>query len=31
MAQTRAKSKLASVHERITAFKNKFRNPEALK
>ena len=31
MAQTRAKSNLASVHERITAFNNKFRNPEALK
>ena len=31
MAQTRAKSNLASNHERITAFNNKFRNPEALK
>ena len=31
MAQTRAKSNLASVHERIRAFNNKFRNPEALK
>ena len=31
MAQTRAKLHLASVHERITAFNNKFRNPEALK
>ena len=31
MAQTRAKSNLASVHERITAFNKKFRNPEALK
>ena len=31
MAQTRAKSNLASVHERITAFNNKFRNSEALK
>ena len=31
MAQTRAKSNLVSVHGRITAFNNKFRNPEALK
>ena len=31
MAQTKAKSILASVHERITAFNSKFRNPEALK
>ena len=31
MAQTRSKSSLASIHERITAFNNKFRNPEALK
>ena len=31
MAQTRSKSSLASIHERITAFNNKYRNPEALK
>ena len=31
MALARAKSNLASVHERITAFNNKFQNPEALK
>ena len=31
MAQTRAQSTLASVHERIAAFNNKVRNREALK
>ena len=31
MAQTRAKSNLASVHERIRALNNKVRNREALK
>ena len=31
MAQTRFKSSLASIHERIKAFNNKFRNPETLK
>ena len=31
MAQTRAESNFASVHERLTAFNYKFRNPESLK